>query len=114
MNENTDPVIVPIESVAVVPSVTETAPETKKTEAVKVENMKITIEPKKSCKRCHGTGRIGFIEGDQNNPLVCNCVMKVYKKLQEDKKLEKLEKQKSAQEQKTTDATQEQINVPAV
>ena len=49
----------------------------------KVENMKITIEPKHNCKKCYGTGRLGFINGDQNNPMICDCVMKVYKKIQE-------------------------------
>lgn len=52
----------------------------------KVENMKITIEPKHNCKKCYGTGRLGFINGDQNNPMICDCVMKVYKKIQEQQK----------------------------
>jgi len=54
-------------------------------EAVNVENLKITIQPKKNCRKCYGTGRIGFIEGDTNNPMICSCVMKVYKKLQTSK-----------------------------
>lgn len=69
------------------------AAEPVKTEATKVENMKITIEPKKSCKRCHGIGRIGYVEGDHNNPMICDCVMKVYKKLQANNKLSKFTKQ---------------------
>ena len=47
-----------------------------------VESMKVTIQPKKNCKKCHGLGRIGFIEGDENNPLICQCVIKIYKEVQ--------------------------------
>lgn len=47
-----------------------------------VESMKVTIQPKKNCKKCHGLGRIGFIEGDENNPLICDCVIKIYKEAQ--------------------------------
>jgi hypothetical protein len=47
-----------------------------------VEGMKVTIQPKKNCKKCHGLGRLGFIDGDQNNPLICQCVIKVYKEVQ--------------------------------
>ena len=38
-----------------------------------VENMAVeTYEPKKNCRKCHGTGRLGFIEGDPNKPYYCN------------------------------------------
>lgn len=47
-----------------------------------VESLKVTIQPKKNCKKCHGLGRIGFIEGDENNPLICQCVIKIYKEVQ--------------------------------
>lgn len=47
-----------------------------------VESMKVTIQPKKNCKKCHGLGRIGFIDGDENNPLICQCVIKIYKEVQ--------------------------------
>lgn len=42
-----------------------------------------TISPRHNCKKCHGTGRIGFIDGDNNKPLVCNCVLNAYRKLDE-------------------------------
>lgn len=47
-----------------------------------IENLVIeTYEPKKNCRKCHGTGRIGFVEGDPNKPYYCNCIMKVKKTL---------------------------------
>ena len=49
---------------------------------IPVENMKVTIQPKKNCKKCYGLGRIGFIDGDENNPLICQCVIKIYKEIQ--------------------------------
>lgn len=30
-------------------------------------------EAKPSCKKCHGCGRLGFLDGDRTRPLVCNC-----------------------------------------
>lgn len=59
-----------------------------------VENMKVTIQPKKNCRKCHGLGRIGFIDGDQNNPLVCQCVIKIYKEVQA--KMDKANKEAKA------------------
>lgn len=47
-----------------------------------VEEMVVeTFEPKKNCRKCHGTGRIGFIEGDPKQPYYCNCIMKIKKTL---------------------------------
>lgn len=52
-----------------------------------VEDLVIqTYEPKKNCRKCHGTGRIGFIEGDPNKPYYCNCIMKVQKALTPEQK----------------------------
>ena len=59
-----------------------TLPDTKSVEPKKdaVENMVVeTFEPKKNCRKCHGTGRIGFVEGDPNKPYYCNCIMKIKK-----------------------------------
>lgn len=57
----------------------EPAPETKKDA---VENLVIeTYEPKKSCRKCHGRGIIGYIEADPNKPYYCTCIMKVKKEL---------------------------------
>lgn len=45
-----------------------------------VEGLSIeSFTPKKNCKKCHGTGRIGFIEGDPNQPYPCRCIMRVNK-----------------------------------
>lgn len=45
-----------------------------------VEDLSVeTYEPKKNCRKCYGTGRLGFIEGDFNKPYYCNCIMKVKK-----------------------------------
>lgn len=47
-----------------------------------VENLVIeTYEPKKSCRKCHGRGIIGYIEGDPNKPYYCTCIMKVKREL---------------------------------
>lgn len=54
-----------------------------------IEDMKITIQPKKNCRKCHGLGRIGFVNGDQNNPLICSCVIKIYTELQKQIKIAK-------------------------
>lgn len=57
----------------------EPAPEAKKDA---VENLVIeTYEPKKSCRKCHGRGIIGLIEGDPNKPYYCTCIMKIKKEL---------------------------------
>lgn len=57
----------------------EPAPDTKKDA---VENLVVeTYEPKKSCRKCHGRGVIGHIEGDPNKPYYCTCIMKVKKEL---------------------------------
>lgn len=45
-----------------------------------VEDLAVeTYEPKKNCRKCYGTGRLGFIEGDFNKPYYCTCIMKVKK-----------------------------------
>jgi hypothetical protein len=36
-----------------------------------------TYQPKKNCRKCYGTGRIGFVEGDPNKPYYCNCIVKI-------------------------------------
>lgn len=47
-----------------------------------VENMVVeTYEPKKSCRKCHGRGIIGYIEGDVKQPYYCTCLIKVKKTL---------------------------------
>jgi hypothetical protein len=42
---------------------------------------KITLVPKKNCKKCNGIGRLGFIDGNPNNPYICQCVLNNMKKL---------------------------------
>ena len=47
-----------------------------------VENMVVeTYEPKKNCRKCHGRGIIGYIEGDVKQPYYCSCLVKVKKNL---------------------------------
>lgn len=41
----------------------------------------IKLQPKHNCRKCYGTGRIGYVNGDLNNPLICQCVINSAKKL---------------------------------
>lgn len=38
---------------------------------------KTVLLPKPSCKKCHGTGRLGYVEGNMLLPLRCKCVKEV-------------------------------------
>lgn len=69
-------------------------------EAPNVENMKVSIQPKKGCRKCHGLGRIGFVNGDQNDPLVCSCVIKIYTDMQKQMKATKAAAAAAAKDEK--------------
>ncbi len=62
-------------------NVEQQVPEQQKPEQQVLEQQKPKLEPKHNCKKCHGTGRIGFINGDFNNPMICQCVINNAKKL---------------------------------
>jgi hypothetical protein len=56
-----------------------------------VENMRVeSVRPNNNCKKCNGTGRLGFIDGDRNKPCICQCVIKIYNKAREELKKKKL------------------------
>lgn len=58
-----------------------------KKEAIDFSNVKIeTVPPKSNCKKCHGTGRLGFYDGDETRPMRCRCTVKITKLTPEDLK----------------------------
>lgn len=36
-----------------------------------------TKSPKKNCKKCHGRGHIGYINGDMTQPYKCQCTIEI-------------------------------------
>jgi len=50
-----------------------------------------TVRPKSNCNKCNGTGRLGYINGDLNNPLICQCVVKKFQQLKEQAKVKSCE-----------------------
>lgn len=70
-NQPVEP-IVPVTPVVPVEQTEEQLPDFKK--------IRETIRPKHNCRKCHGTGRLGFIDGDMNNVLPCSCVIRAYQK----------------------------------
>lgn len=48
----------------------------------------INLQPKKGCPKCYGTGRIGFLNGDQKQPVPCKCIRKQAKVLEAQGKLD--------------------------
>lgn len=49
-------------------------------EAVNLDNVRIEMAPpKNNCKKCHGTGRLGFYDGDETRPMRCRCTVKIVK-----------------------------------
>lgn len=70
--------------------------QTKTEQPTDLKNLRATISPKHNCPKCYGTGRIGFIDGDVNNPLVCQCVVKIYRKAQANKSLSESSKTEDA------------------
>lgn len=49
----------------------------------------VDIQPKPRCKKCYGTGRIGLLNGDKNQPLPCSCVVKQVRALEAKQKVDK-------------------------
>lgn len=76
-------------------------------EPVKVEKLSMdTIKPKANCKKCYGTGRLGLINGDPNDPYLCTCMIKIMDKLKEERKAKKAaEAAIKAAEAKVAEAT---------
>jgi hypothetical protein len=42
----------------------------------------LDFKPKRSCRKCHGTGRLGYLNGDKNQAVPCSCIMKQVRAMQ--------------------------------
>jgi len=66
------------------------APEgTQGTVAVLQPKKSVDFKPKRSCSKCHGTGRIGFLNGDKKQPVPCGCIRKQVRAMEAKKEIDK-------------------------
>lgn len=66
------------------------APETGAQDASSILHPKtIDLKPKSGCRKCNGTGRLGFLNGDKNQAIPCKCIRKQAKALEASGKLDR-------------------------
>jgi hypothetical protein len=62
---------------------------TQGTIAVLQPKKSVDFKPKRSCNKCHGTGRLGFLNGDKKQPVPCGCIRKQVRAMEAKKEIDK-------------------------